>query len=74
MDVVVKFFTIKKTTKIQRFIENQKMDKFYFTSLLLISILFPQELEPIQAGVAPPSGVYAPGINVLHYVDLVFDN
>jgi hypothetical protein len=26
---VVKFFTIKKTTKIQRFIENQKMDIFH---------------------------------------------
>ena len=42
-------------------------NKFCFTLLLLISILFSQEPEPIQAGVAPPSGVYAPGINVLHY-------
>jgi len=42
-------------------------NQFCFTPLLIISILFPQEPEPIQAGVAPPSGVYAPGINALHY-------
>ena len=43
-------------------------NKFCFTPLLLLlSIVFPQEPEPIQAGVAPPSGIYAPGINALHY-------
>ena len=29
--------------------------------------LHAQEPEPIEAGVAPPPGPYAPGINVLHY-------
>ncbi|SVD44075.1 uncharacterized protein METZ01_LOCUS396929, partial [marine metagenome] len=42
-------------------------NKFCFTPLLLLSIVFPQEPEPIQAGLAPPSGIYAPGINALHY-------
>ncbi len=38
-----------------------------FTPLILLSILTAQEPEPIQAGVAPPPGIYAPGVNALHY-------
>jgi len=38
-----------------------------FTPLILLSILAAQEPEPIQAGVAPPPGIYAPGVNALHY-------
>jgi len=43
------------------------------TTLLAGSSLLPgagvaaQEPEPIEAGVAPPAGAYAPGVDVLHY-------
>ena len=35
--------------------------------LLAPAALLAQEPPPIQAGVAPPAGVYAPGIDVRHY-------
>jgi len=41
--------------------------KYKILPLLLLSSLLAQEPEPIKAGVAPPRGIYAPGVNVLHY-------
>ncbi|MBN4080956.1 M1 family metallopeptidase [Caldithrix abyssi] len=40
---------------------------YRYSPLILLSILSGQEPEPIQAGVVPPFGIYAPGVNALHY-------